>query len=772
MISKFKQRFATTAIVGAVVVLLLSLAFSVSADETEGDIYHAEEAWGEMFIVEDDHQGYIGDGYIRFDPNVPGGFAEWNVYVDTAGEYTLAIYYAHGGGLDRPGEIKVNGEVVEESLAFLPTGAWNVWEPSSTVAYLEQGLNTVRFTGVGPEGGPNLDHLRITQGQQEDEDDEPTYDITPLSDRMNEALFQQWNEEGLILEELSFNNNEPVKQIEFFSFINSLFGFTNDGELQGVSQKAFNENWELAEDDWYIYAVQAAHEAGYLSVFDSEKIQPDKPITMNEAAQVIQYVLELDSLDEAKEYLEGRFIPNRPFTHGGAESLAEQLTENDLLPANSVQIASVDALNENTIAVTLNGFFEDISPYDIRVSNATGSWSSLNESLSSLTVTEASVGVNRLGYSVIIYDIEEALDENGQYRVEESDEIEFDQSTVDAAENLLTWQLEHGGWTKNFPHIYQRPWDGEEPRSEWKGRNGEPLGTIDNDATVNEIVTMAEAYAMTGDERFKDSVLLGFDFLENLQYPTGGFAQVYPSRGGYSDFVTFNDYAMTNVLEFYDDVAARQGPFANTDLISDELVAEIEDKIALGLDYILNAQIEVDGVLTAWGQQHDPVTYEPRHGRSYEHPSIASDESVPVIAWLMSRPEQTDEIRLAVESAINYLDSVRLDDTRFDNRVEPYFIEHPGATVWYRFYEIGTNNPIFSGRDGVIRYDISEIEEERRTGYSWAGTWPQRIIEVAKSTGYFVDNVYATVVSDNVVDEYERTLDTDAIKKLSSTLMK
>ncbi|MHC4363777.1 MAG: pectate lyase, partial [Planctomycetota bacterium] len=34
-------------------------------------------------------------------------------------------------------------------------------------------------------------------------------------------------------------------------------------------------------------------------------------------------------------------------------------------------------------------------------------------------------------------------------------------------------------------------------------------------------------------------------------------------------------------------------------------------------------------------------------------------------------------------------------------------------------YEPATGRPIFSGRDGVIRYSIQEVEKERLSGYSW-----------------------------------------------------
>jgi PelA/Pel-15E family pectate lyase len=57
-------------------------------------------------------------------------------------------------------------------------------------------------------------------------------------------------------------------------------------------------------------------------------------------------------------------------------------------------------------------------------------------------------------------------------------------------------------------------------------------------------------------------------------------------------------------------------------------------------------------------------------------------------------------------------------------------IADPAAPpLWARFYEIGTNRPIYSGRDGVIRYRLDEIEYERRTGYAWVGDWPRTLVE-------------------------------------------
>jgi lysophospholipase L1-like esterase len=48
--------------------------------------------------------------------------------------------------------------------------------------------------------------------------------------------------------------------------------------------------------------------------------------------------------------------------------------------------------------------------------------------------------------------------------------------------------------------------------------------------------------------------------------------------------------------------------------------------------------------------------------------------------------------------------------------------------LWARFYEIGTNQPIFSDRDGVAKRTLAEIGYERRNGYSWLSNWPSTLL--------------------------------------------
>jgi PelA/Pel-15E family pectate lyase len=39
--------------------------------------------------------------------------------------------------------------------------------------------------------------------------------------------------------------------------------------------------------------------------------------------------------------------------------------------------------------------------------------------------------------------------------------------------------------------------------------------------------------------------------------------------------------------------------------------------------------------------------------------------------------------------------------------------------IWSRYYQIGTDKPIFGDRDKTIHDDVNEISRERRNGYSW-----------------------------------------------------
>jgi len=55
----------------------------------------------------------------------------------------------------------------------------------------------------------------------------------------------------------------------------------------------------------------------------------------------------------------------------------------------------------------------------------------------------------------------------------------------------------------------------------------------------------------------------------------------------------------------------------------------------------------------------------------------------------------------------------------------------PGAgPLWARYYEIGSDRPLFGDRDKSIHDDVSEISKERRNGYSWFNNGPAHALEL------------------------------------------
>jgi len=92
---------------------------------------------------------------------------------------------------------------------------------------------------------------------------------------------------------------------------------------------------------------------------------------------------------------------------------------------------------------------------------------------------------------------------------------------------------------------------------------------------------------------------------------------------------------------------------------------------------------------------------------------------------------------------------VKLINTNYTNKSTPYFYEQSGSTIRYRFYEINSEKGIFGDRDASVHYDVSEISEERRTGYSRAGNYFKRFFEVYNEYGCYANRVY--IVADKTV---------------------
>jgi alpha-galactosidase len=157
-----KSSRGTTGTISASVPAQSTVMYRVSRSGAPGNLLEAEDATISQGVVESNHAGFSGTGFVNYD-NVVGGFVEWRVNAATAGSATLRIRFANGSTANRPMDISVNGGP-PVPVNFPATGAWTTWQVASLPATLTAGVNTVRATATVAAGGPNVDHLEVAPG--------------------------------------------------------------------------------------------------------------------------------------------------------------------------------------------------------------------------------------------------------------------------------------------------------------------------------------------------------------------------------------------------------------------------------------------------------------------------------------------------------------------------------------------------------------------------------------------------------------------------------
>jgi len=323
----------------------------------------------------------------------------------------------------------------------------------------------------------------------------------------------------------------------------------------------------------------------------------------------------------------------------------------------------------------------------------------------------------------------------------------------------------YGGWQKRTDDYLPSSW--------WYH------ATIDNNITTAHIRYLARAYRVTGNERYKQSVIMGIESLLNYQYDNGGWPSIFALDGEcphttYQSHITYNDNAMIRVMDILLEVSDKSGDFAN--IVDSNLAERAKSSVRKGIDCILETQIELDGTLTAWCQQHyeDSNYPAPAPARAHELVSLSANESVGIIDFLNKAlkddylsTDGTDytkaEIEASVESAVQWINDVCIKGYTY-NKSAPEG-ESPltntgneGDYLWARYYAIEPmqgfdsngnsvtiqpNQPFFversqtqyndyySYKDGNYYITVfSELSglpdlstDNQQKSYSWYGTW-------------------------------------------------
>lgn len=109
------------------------------------------------------------------------------------------------------------------------------------------------------------------------------------------------------------------------------------------------------------------------------------------------------------------------------------------------------------------------------------------------------------------------------------------------------------------------------------------------------------------------------------QNNNGGWPQYYPYGVGYFRNITFNDNAMPDLMESIyalsndkgltdnelcedyawarDEIKAQTNPYVLELGIKHDTLKKVWDN---GLDFVIRAQVVIDGIKTGWAQQYDP----------------------------------------------------------------------------------------------------------------------------------------------------------------------
>ena len=304
------------------------------------------------------------------------------------------------------------------------------------------------------------------------------------------------------------------------------------------------------------------------------------------------------------------------------------------------------------------------------------------------------------------------------------------------ADNMLLFQRNYGGWPKHYQEQkidYKKVYSDAEKAliTDESNRND---ATIDNEATTKEISYLVKIFKQTKEKKYLTAAENGIKYLLKMQYKNGGFPQFYPDLSSYRHCITYNDWAMVNALNVLYDVSKRTDGFQ---VIDSTLVKPSKVAVEKGVDCILKTQVKVKGKLTVWCQQHDEKTLKPAPARKFELISLSGAETVGIVKFLMKQDNQSKQVKTAIEAAIEWLNKSKIVGYKYEDIADStlpkgrdrVILPEAGNVLWARFYDIETNHPFFCGRDGIKKKAVAEIEQERRIGYAWYGSWAKDLLE-------------------------------------------
>lgn len=245
--------------------------------------------------------------------------------------------------------------------------------------------------------------------------------------------------------------------------------------------------------------------------------------------------------------------------------------------------------------------------------------------------------------------------------------IDFEPSGADAWQQMIS--KTHWGWEEYYYYQYNN-------------------ATFDDQTTAGATTFLLRLYDAARHETFKAPLLSALQFVLDAQRSDGAWPQRYPLTPAalegqsprYTGHATLNDGVTANNIDLLLEAHER---------LQDE---RYRQGALRGMDFYLKAQGRPPQA--GWAQQYDdrmtPVT-----ARTYEPAAIDVSQTIASIHDLQRFYRMTGDRKYldAVPPALDWLDAARLSQGL------------PEGSTHARFYELGTNKPLFAYRSGTNRFD-------------------------------------------------------------------
>ena len=301
------------------------------------------------------------------------------------------------------------------------------------------------------------------------------------------------------------------------------------------------------------------------------------------------------------------------------------------------------------------------------------------------------------------------------------------------ADTVLSFQTPTGGWSKHTGYSK----GARQPGMQWTSQN-EPghkphyVATFDNRSTTEEMYFLAAIWHAAKEGKYQVGFIKGLNFILAAQYPNGGWPQVYPLEGSYHDNITFNDDAMTRILELLQAIK-RNEPYYT--FLSESQRREAIAAFEAGVRCVMRIQVIQDGKRTGWCAQYDPLTFQPAAARNMEPVAISGLESARILGFLMTITNPSPDLVASIEGGLNWLERARitgLNKTKVNGKTIYEANPLSKEVYWARFYDLTNGQPIFPGRDGIIYKTYAEMSARNKLGYDYLSTLPGSVVNNAQ----------------------------------------